>query len=190
MLRWSLHSVPFEWKVIGYKNHFKLTKIHKFSQQLFSYFADYQLATKPDKTEYVWGLMPARLSVLLRPLKLDDKVLVGVRMRFWPCIKKVCSSFLKKLRQNPCFLADDLASGHISGNPAYLSSRYCLPICACISVHVMVSGLYEYQFQTEFCSWAGASVWKSIHVSTDKNEKMKVDQIPSLLFKNWLTRTI
>jgi hypothetical protein len=49
-----------------------------------------------------------------RPLKLDDKVLVSARMRFWSRIKKVCrSSFLKKQRQNSCFLADDLASGQI-----------------------------------------------------------------------------
>jgi hypothetical protein len=61
----------------------------------------------------------------LRPLKLDDKVLVSARMRFWSCIKKVChSSFLKKPRQNLYFLTDDLASGHISGNPTYLASRY------------------------------------------------------------------
>jgi hypothetical protein len=51
----------------------------------------------------------------VRPLKLDDRILVSAHMRFWPRIKKVyCSSFLKKPHQNPCFLADDLASGHIS----------------------------------------------------------------------------
>jgi hypothetical protein len=59
-------------------------------------------------------------------MKGDDKVLVSARMRFWSRIKKVCcSSFLKKLRQNPCFLADDLAADHILGNAAYLASRYC-----------------------------------------------------------------
>jgi hypothetical protein len=67
-----------------------------------------------------------------RPLKLDHKVLISARMWFWSRIKKVChSSFLIKPRQNPCFLADDLASGHISGNPAYLPGWYCLPICTC-----------------------------------------------------------
>jgi hypothetical protein len=38
---------------------------------------------------------------LIRPLKLDDKVLVGARMRFWSRIKNVChlSFLVKKLQE-------------------------------------------------------------------------------------------
>jgi hypothetical protein len=59
-----------------------------------------------------WEVFQAKLpNREVWPLKLDDKVLVGARMRFWSRIKKVCcSSFLKKPRQNPCFLSGD----HIS----------------------------------------------------------------------------
>jgi hypothetical protein len=153
--------------------------------------------------------IPGQSLSQVRPLKLDDKVLISARMRSWYRIKKVCcSSFLKKLRQNTCFHADDLASGHISWSHFGEShlSRYCLTICACISVHVLVSGLCEYRFQTEVHAHLmlvlereprseNRSVWKSIHMSTRKNVenlkmKVKVNQIPSLLFKNWLTRTI
>jgi hypothetical protein len=92
-----------------------------------------------------------RSHLSLRPLKLDDEVLISTRMRFWSRIKKVCcSSFLKKPHQNPCFLADDLASGHISGNPAYLASRLgIVSLSAHTFQYVLVSGLYENRFQTE-----------------------------------------
>jgi hypothetical protein len=120
-----------------------------------------------------------------------DKVLVSARMRFWSRIKKVCR-FLKKPRQNLCFLADDLASGHLSwshfGNPAYISLPGIVCLCACISVHAMVGiwvvwisipdwGLCSFHA----CAWAGASVRKSIHVSTHKNVeklKMKLTKFP------------
>jgi hypothetical protein len=87
----------------------------------------------------------------LRPLKLDDEVLVSARMRFCSRIKQVRrSSFLKKPRQNPCFLADDLASGHISWSHfgEYRLSRFQV-LSAYLRMHfstVMVSGLYEYRF--------------------------------------------
>jgi hypothetical protein len=56
---------------------------------------DYTLVLKFSE---VWFTAMNQKVFTVRPLKLDDKVLVSTCMRFWSRIKKVCCSFLKKPR--------------------------------------------------------------------------------------------
>jgi hypothetical protein len=120
------------------------------------------------------------------------RIVVSARMLFWSHLKKVCcSSFLKKQRQNLCFLADDLASGHISWSHfgesrlsrfQVFSAYPRMHFSTCYGVWVVLISIPDRgSCSSHACAWAGASVWKSIHVSTHKNVenlKMKDESWP------------